>query len=237
MSKPIPAQPCAGPNFLLVLANVLSVKTAKPLFKPYVVLERTLKVTTADGKPTRRSRWASSLYPAEDSRLGRSAGSMAYSIPTASRSLPTVHPGDEGAGADLIVAISHGGLDANPSTPSMENANWHLAQVKDVDAMLIGHSHQTFPNAASTMNQFNLPNVDKAKRLRAWRAHRDGKFLGQDAGRHPVATGREDGRWSVDKRRRWLKPATSRTPTAALSRRCPWWPRPFAPNIRPLSTT
>ena len=50
------------PNFPLVLANVLSVKDRKPLFKPYVVLDRSLKVTTADGKgrPMRRSRWVSS---------------------------------------------------------------------------------------------------------------------------------------------------------------------------------
>ena len=41
MSKAIPAQPCAGPNFPLVLANVLSVKDRKPLFKPYVVPDRT----------------------------------------------------------------------------------------------------------------------------------------------------------------------------------------------------
>ena len=39
--KPIVAQPCAGPNFPLVLANVLSVKDRQPLFKPYVILDRT----------------------------------------------------------------------------------------------------------------------------------------------------------------------------------------------------
>ena len=49
--KPIPAAPCAGPNFPLVLANVLSVKDRQPLFKPYVVLQRTLKAVGIDGKP------------------------------------------------------------------------------------------------------------------------------------------------------------------------------------------
>jgi 2',3'-cyclic-nucleotide 2'-phosphodiesterase / 3'-nucleotidase len=66
-------------------------------------------------------------------------------------------------GADLIVAISHGGLDDSPYSPTMENGNWHLAQVPGIDAMLIGHSHQVFPNAASTSPQFNLPGVDKVK--------------------------------------------------------------------------
>jgi 2',3'-cyclic-nucleotide 2'-phosphodiesterase/3'-nucleotidase len=37
-------------------------------------------------------------------------------------------------GADLVVAISHGGLDGAPYTPEMENANYYLAQVPGVDA-------------------------------------------------------------------------------------------------------
>ena len=48
--KPIPAQSCAGPNFPLVLSNVLSVKDRQPLFKPYVILDRTLKAVGSDGK-------------------------------------------------------------------------------------------------------------------------------------------------------------------------------------------
>lgn len=39
---PMPEKACAGPKFPLVLANVLSIKDRKPLFKPYVVLDRTL---------------------------------------------------------------------------------------------------------------------------------------------------------------------------------------------------
>jgi 2',3'-cyclic-nucleotide 2'-phosphodiesterase/3'-nucleotidase len=68
-------------------------------------------------------------------------------------------------GADLVIAISHGGLDASPYTPTMENANWYLAQVPGIDAMLLGHSHQLFPSADSNAPQFNLPGVDKARGL------------------------------------------------------------------------
>ncbi len=51
-------------------------------------------------------------------------------------------------GAELVVAISHGGLDDSPYSPTMENGNYYLSQVPGVDAMLIGHSHQLFPNAS-----------------------------------------------------------------------------------------
>ena len=65
--------------------------------------------------------------------------------------------------------------------------------------MLIGHSHQVFPNAASTVPQFNLPGVDKAKGLvngvPTVMANMWGKHLGV-IGLHL----RHDGkRWVVDK--------------------------------------
>src|SRR6476661_8705824 len=70
-------------------------------------------------------------------------------------------------GAELVVAISHGGLDDSPYSPAMENGNYYLAQaggaLGGIDALLLGHSHQAFPNPSSTVAQFNLPNVDKVK--------------------------------------------------------------------------
>ena len=48
-NRPSRRNHCAGPNFPLVLANVLSVKDRKPLFKPYVA-GSFAKVTTFDGK-------------------------------------------------------------------------------------------------------------------------------------------------------------------------------------------
>ena len=70
-------------------------------------------------------------------------------------------------GADVVIAISHGGLDDSPYTPTMENGNYYLAQKSGefggIDALLLGHSHQLFPNPASTVAQFNLPQVDKVQ--------------------------------------------------------------------------
>jgi 2',3'-cyclic-nucleotide 2'-phosphodiesterase/3'-nucleotidase len=101
-------------------------------------------------------------------------------------------------GAELVIAISHGGLDASPYSPTMENANYYLAQVPGIDAMMIGHSHQLFPNAKSAVAQFNLPGVDKARGLvhgvPAVMANLWGKHLGV-IGLHLAHDGR---RWVVD---------------------------------------
>jgi 2',3'-cyclic-nucleotide 2'-phosphodiesterase / 3'-nucleotidase len=199
--KAIPAAPCAGPNFPLVLANVLSVKDRQPLFKPYVILDRTLKATGADGTPI-----------SAPIKVGVIAFTPPKIVDWDKRWLDGVVytdgikelaekyiPDMRAKGADVVVAISHGGLDAGPYTPSMENANWHLSQVPGVDAMLIGHSHQLFPNAASTLPQFNLPGVDKVKGLVNGTPTVMANFWGKSLGVIQLNLVQTSGKWSVDK--------------------------------------
>ena len=49
-------------------------------------------------------------------------------------------------GADIIVALSHSGIDASEYMPGMENASFHLAGVEGIDVVLTGHSHLVFPS-------------------------------------------------------------------------------------------
>ena len=163
-----PAKPrCAGPAFPQVLANVYSLKTHQPLFAPYRIIDKQVSALDAHGKPVTATvkvgiigftpptilswdkRWLDGKIYTEGLRE------------TAQKYLPEMRA----QGAELVVAISHGGLDDSPYSPAMENGNFHLAKVPGIDAMLIGHSHQVFPNAASTVAQFNLPGVDKARGL------------------------------------------------------------------------
>jgi len=48
-------------------------------------------------------------------------------------------------GAELIIALSHSGIDAAPYAPGMENASLHLAGVEGIDVVLTGHQHLVFP--------------------------------------------------------------------------------------------
>lgn len=160
-------QRCAGPAFPQVLANVYSVKSRQPLFQPYHIIDKQIAATGADGKPV-----AATLK----------VGIIGFTPPTITswdkrwldgkiytegvrESAEKFIPEMRAKGADIVIAISHGGLDDSPYTPDMENGNWHLARVPGIDAMLIGHSHQVFPNAASSVPQFQLPGVDKARGL------------------------------------------------------------------------
>lgn len=156
---------CAGPAFPQVLANVYSVSTKQPLFEPYRIIEKkisgqdakggritaTVKVGIIGFTPPGIMSWDKRHLEGKVYVTGVREAAEKY-IPEMRRK-----------GADIVVAIAHGGLDGNPYTPQMENAGYYLAQVPGVDVMLLGHSHQLFPNAASTAPQFNLPGVDKAR--------------------------------------------------------------------------
>jgi 2',3'-cyclic-nucleotide 2'-phosphodiesterase/3'-nucleotidase len=199
-----PAKPrCAGPAFPQVLANVYSVKSKQPLFAPWRIIDKQIVATAPDSSlvtatvkvgiigftpPTILSwdkRWLEGKVYTEGLRE------------SAAKFIPQM----QAQGAEIIVAISHGGLDDSAYSPTMENGNWHLAKVPGIDAMLIGHSHQVFPNAASTVPQFNLPGVDKARGL----VHGVPTVMANMWGKHLGVIGlslTHDGtRWVIDKER------------------------------------
>jgi 2',3'-cyclic-nucleotide 2'-phosphodiesterase/3'-nucleotidase len=156
---------CAGPGFPIVLANLYSVRTHKPLFAPYRIIAKRVRAEDAAGRPieaTVRVGIIGFTTPTILSWDKRWLEGRVYTegvVETARRYIPEMRR----KGADLIVAISHGGLDAAPYSPAMENGNYYLAQVPGIDALLLGHAHQLFPNPAATSPQFNLPHVDKAR--------------------------------------------------------------------------
>jgi 2',3'-cyclic-nucleotide 2'-phosphodiesterase/3'-nucleotidase len=161
----VPAKTCSGPGFPVVLANVYSVKTKKPLFEPYRILTRRIQAVDAHGRAFETSVKVGIIGFTPPAILNwdrRWLEGKIYTqglVETAKRYLPEMRA----KGAELVVAISHGGLDDSPYSPTMENGNYYLAQIPGIDALLLGHSHQPFPNPASTVAQFNLPHVDKAK--------------------------------------------------------------------------
>ncbi|MRX09867.1 bifunctional 2',3'-cyclic-nucleotide 2'-phosphodiesterase/3'-nucleotidase [Pseudoduganella sp. FT25W] len=211
---PADAPRCAGPNFPIVLANIYSVKTKQPLFAPYRILTRQIQATGPDGKPLTATikvgvigftppgvlswdkHWLEGKVYAEGVRE------------TAQKYIPRMRA----EGADLVVAVSHGGIDGDPYTPQMENANYYLAQVPGVDAMLIGHAHLPFPNPASTLPAFNLPGVDKTRGtvygVPAVMANLWGKHLGV-IGLHLKFDGQH---WVIDKTRTTVEARSIQNP-------------------------
>ncbi|WP_233589767.1 bifunctional 2',3'-cyclic-nucleotide 2'-phosphodiesterase/3'-nucleotidase [Acidovorax sp. FJL06] len=152
---------CAGAGFPMVLANVTSNKTKKPLVQPYTVLERTLTAKGADGKEVKLPikigviGFTTPGIMNWDKRYLEGKVSAEGAVEAATKYVPELRA----KGADIVVALLHGGLDGAAYSPTMENPGLHLSKVAGIDAMVMGHQHGVFPDTAATPG-FNLPGVD-----------------------------------------------------------------------------
>ncbi|MGC3986648.1 MAG: bifunctional 2',3'-cyclic-nucleotide 2'-phosphodiesterase/3'-nucleotidase [Pseudorhodoferax sp.] len=140
---------CAGPGFAMVLANVRSTRSGLPLVKPYAVLERTLQARRADGTAVAlpiRIGVIGFTTPGIlnwDKRFLEGKVGVEGAVEAATRYIPEVRA----QGADIVVALLHGGMDASTRyAPGMENPGRYVAQVAGIDALVMGHQHGVFPD-------------------------------------------------------------------------------------------
>jgi len=199
----VPAQHCQGPHYPQVLSNVYSKRDDQPIYQPYAVLERKLKVRDADGHVTEA--------PIRIGIIGftpptimlwdqRNLEGKVYTkglVDAAREYLPKLRAQN----VDLVVAISHGGIDGSQYTPMMENANLYLAQEPGIDALLLGHSHASFPEAHSPASKYrfgHIAGVDNERGFIHGKPAVMGNFWGKSLGVVELGLVRRDGRWQVD---------------------------------------
>ncbi|MFL6657759.1 MAG: bifunctional 2',3'-cyclic-nucleotide 2'-phosphodiesterase/3'-nucleotidase [Massilia sp.] len=143
-----PAGNCGAPAFPLVLSNVTSVAAQKPIFAPYAILPRFFTATGPDGstRQVQLNIGVLSFVPPQilDWDQKNLAGKVA--VGGAKEAATQYVPEMRSKGANVVVALSHGGLDTSTYSPKMENQSYHLAGT-GIDALLIGHSHLIFPKA------------------------------------------------------------------------------------------
>ncbi|HKE47357.1 MAG TPA: 5'-nucleotidase C-terminal domain-containing protein, partial [Rhodanobacteraceae bacterium] len=100
---------------------------------------------------------------------------------------------------DLVVAISHGGIDTSPYGTAMENANWYLAAEPGIDVLLLGHSHAAFPEPGNEKSRYaSLPDVDNARGFVRGKPAVMGNYWGKSLGVIDLALVRRSGRWQID---------------------------------------
>ncbi|MGE8375014.1 MAG: bifunctional 2',3'-cyclic-nucleotide 2'-phosphodiesterase/3'-nucleotidase, partial [Diaphorobacter nitroreducens] len=191
---------CAGNGYPAVLANVYSSKTKKPLVQPYTVLERTLLAKSSDGKEVQ--------LPIKIGVIGfTTPGIMNWdkrflegkvytegAVEAAQKYVPELRA----KGAQLVVALLHGGLDASSYSPTMENPGLHLSKVPGIDAMVMGHQHSVFPDL-SAKPAFTQAGVDnKAGTINGVPAVMASSW-GKSLGVIQLALKWDGKAWSVDK--------------------------------------
>ncbi|ACY14504.1 bifunctional 2',3'-cyclic-nucleotide 2'-phosphodiesterase/3'-nucleotidase [Haliangium ochraceum] len=135
----------AGAAFPYISANVFdAADDSQPYFQPYIILDRSFVDT--DGQSHELKVGFIGFVPPQIMIWDRShlEGKVVAKdmVAMAERYVPEMQE----AGADIIIAIPHSGINAQPAEGDDENAVYYLADVPGIDAILFGHSHRVFPS-------------------------------------------------------------------------------------------
>ncbi|MEL4294595.1 bifunctional 2',3'-cyclic-nucleotide 2'-phosphodiesterase/3'-nucleotidase [Shewanella sp. DNRA4] len=209
-----------GAKFPYINANVYcadengcwnNVKKGEHLFTPYIIKEKqiidnegnnqTIKIGYIGFVPPQILLW--------DKQNLTGKVKVEDIVETAKKYVPEM----KAKGADLIIAIPHSGIGSteNPGDPMAENATYALTNVKDINAIMFGHSHSIFPDAKYA----DLPNTDVTKGLlNGVPAVMPGRW-GDNLGVVDFKLERKDGKWvvlSATTKARPIYDGTTKTP-------------------------
>ncbi len=96
-------------------------------------------------------------------------------------------------GCDLVIALSHSGIDGSAQSDGMENSSLHLAAVEGIDAVFTGHQHLVFPGPAYE----GIPGVDIEKGTLFGKPAAMGGFWGSHLGLIDLMIERDGNGWRV----------------------------------------
>ncbi|UXI01045.1 bifunctional 2',3'-cyclic-nucleotide 2'-phosphodiesterase/3'-nucleotidase [Photobacterium sp. TY1-4] len=143
-----------GAAFPYINANVIDLKTGENLFTPYLI--KTHRFQDTDGQTHDVKVGYIGFVPPQImiwDKTNLEGKVKALDIKQAAEKFV---PQMKTEGADIIVAIPHSGVSADPYKVMAENSVYYLTQVEGINAIAFGHSHAVFPSKAFA----NLPNTD-----------------------------------------------------------------------------
>ena len=118
-------------------------------------------------------------------------------------------------GADIIVALCHGGIDTGRAHPKMEHPALHLAALPGVDVVLAGHSHDVFPGTSFAAEA----GIDPARGLLHGKPATLPGAYGSHLGQIDLSLILEEDRWRVAGSRCRLHAARDQPPGAPIAPR------------------
>jgi len=138
-----------GANFPFVCANLTKGQLAADptkdelFFKPYLIVEKTIKDGAGNESPAKIG--FIGFVPPQimlwDIKNLEGKAQTRDIVEAAKAWVPVMKQ----EGADIVIALSHSGIDGAAPSEKMENASLHLAAVDGIDAIFTGHQHLVFP--------------------------------------------------------------------------------------------
>ncbi|MBO5198380.1 MAG: 5'-nucleotidase C-terminal domain-containing protein [Lachnospiraceae bacterium] len=143
---------------LSVVSNVTDSKTGEHPFGGSKILEK--KLTTESGqKVTVKVGIIGETIPKLSSKTESYTGILKTEDIVANVTAEAARLKEEGA--DIVVVLSHSGFGPEEPEENYKNVSYALTKIDDVDVILCGHEHNTFPDTSLTSNYYDLPGVDK----------------------------------------------------------------------------
>ncbi|WP_087000138.1 bifunctional 2',3'-cyclic-nucleotide 2'-phosphodiesterase/3'-nucleotidase, partial [Rhizobium sullae] len=142
-----------GANFPFICANLTKGQLASDpkkddlFFKPYVIVEKQIKDGAGNESPVKIG--FIGFVPPQimlwDTKNLEGKAQTRDIVEAAKAWVPAMKE----EGADIVIALSHSGIDGAAPSEKMENASLHLAAVDGIDAIFTGHQHLVFPGPKS----------------------------------------------------------------------------------------
>nr|WP_237417091.1 bifunctional 2',3'-cyclic-nucleotide 2'-phosphodiesterase/3'-nucleotidase [Halobacillus litoralis] len=188
-------QAISGSEFPYVNANVYKAGSEENYFNPYVILDR--KVVDQDGEAHSIKVGVIGFVPPQIMTWDKDKLEGHVTTRDLKETAEKFIPEMKEAGADVIVGIAHSGLgSAEEYIKGAENQTYQLSTVDGFDALLFGHSHQTFPSEdyASLDGKHNIDlNTGTINGVPTTQAG----FWGSDLGIIDLQMEKTDGEWEV----------------------------------------
>lgn len=138
-----------GANFPFVCANLTKGQLASDpkkddlFFKPYLILEKKIKDGAGNENPIKIG--FIGFVPPQimlwDIKNLEGKAQTRDIVEAAKAWVPVMKE----EGADIVIALSHSGIDGSSQNEKMENASLYVAAVPGIDAIFTGHQHLVFP--------------------------------------------------------------------------------------------
>ncbi|GAA5096516.1 bifunctional 2',3'-cyclic-nucleotide 2'-phosphodiesterase/3'-nucleotidase [Wohlfahrtiimonas larvae] len=146
-------------QYPIVNANIINGHN-KPWIQPYVILDKaiildsgevkTMKIGVIGALPPQVTMWNHKIFA--DYAKDHEELYVEDIIETITSTIPKIKV----EGADLIIVLAHSGFATRPYELGAENVIQFLAEIKDIDVIVAGHAHSTFPDDEY---HFDLPIV------------------------------------------------------------------------------
>ncbi len=186
-----------GADFPVVSANVTKGMLASnprddELFlKPYVIIDKTIRDGSGNAHPIRVG--LIGFVPPQimnwDRRHLEGKANARDIVQSAEAWVPEMKE----AGADIIIALSHSGIDPSDRSDGMENASLHLAAIDGIDALMTGHHHLVFPGPKYA----DMPGIDAEKGTLFGKPAAMGGFWGSHLGVIDLMLQRDGNSWKI----------------------------------------